>query len=71
MTAPLKVWTYIGFAAALGALVYGIDAIARTIVLGVDVPGYASLLSIMLFFNGLILIGLGVQGDISPASSPR
>lgn len=62
-TAPLKVWTYIGFAAATVALVYGVYVIGRTIVLGVDVPGYASLLSIMLFFNGLMLIGLGVQGE--------
>lgn len=62
-TAPLKVWTYIGFAAAVGALIYGAFVVVRTLVFGIDVPGYASLLSIMLFFNGIILIGLGVQGE--------
>lgn len=62
-TAPLKIWTYIGFFAAVIALLYGAYVIGRTVVLGVDVPGYASLLSIMLFFNGLMLIGLGVQGE--------
>jgi hypothetical protein len=35
----------------------------NTLVNGVDVPGYASLLSVMLFFNGLILMGLGVLGE--------
>lgn len=62
-TVPLKIWTYLGFVAALGALIYGGYVIVRTIVFGVDVPGYASLLTIMLLFNGLMLIGLGVQGE--------
>ncbi len=62
-TAPLKIWTYIGFLAAIAALVYGGVVVVRTLVFGIDVPGYASLLSIMLFINGLVLIGLGVQGE--------
>ncbi|MGI4877327.1 MAG: glycosyltransferase family 2 protein, partial [Janthinobacterium lividum] len=62
-TAPLKIWTYIGFLAALAALGYLGVIVVRTLVFGIDVPGYASLISIMLLFNGLILIGLGVQGE--------
>ena len=62
-TAPLKIWTYIGFLAALVALGYMAVIVIRTLVFGIDVPGYASILSIMLLFNGLILIGLGVQGE--------
>ena len=37
--------------------------ILRTIIFGVDVPGYASLLVVTLFLNGLVLIGLGVLGE--------
>lgn len=62
-TAPLKIWTYIGFLAAFAALAYLGVIVVRTLVFGIDVPGYASLISIMLLFNGLILIGLGVQGE--------
>lgn len=62
-TAPLKIWTYIGFTAALSALVYLGYIVVQTLVYGIAVPGYASLISIMLLFNGLILIGLGVQGE--------
>jgi len=62
-TWPLRSWTYIGLAIASLAFVYGSYIIARTMVLGVDVPGYASLLSLLLFFGGLQLIGLGVVGE--------
>jgi hypothetical protein len=62
-TIPLKIWSYIGFTAALSGVAYMIFIVARTLVTGVDVPGYASLLSFVLFFNGLVLAGLGVIGE--------
>ncbi|MGO4157997.1 glycosyltransferase family 2 protein [Cupriavidus sp. YAF13] len=62
-TLPLRVWTYLGFLIASIAFWYGIFIIARTIVLGVEVPGYASLLSVLLFFGGVQLIGIGVVGE--------
>lgn len=61
--APLKIWTYVGFLVALGAFLYGSVVIARTLFFGIDVPGYASLLTVMLFMSGLQLIGLGVIGE--------
>ncbi|SPA13753.1 prophage-derived bactoprenol glucosyl transferase [Cupriavidus taiwanensis] len=62
-TMPLRSWTYIGVAIALGAFGYGAFIVARTLVLGIDVPGYASLLSALLFLGGIQLIGLGVVGE--------
>ena len=62
-TAPLRVWTYVGAAVALGAFVYAGAIIVRTVVVGVDVPGYASLISVVLFLGGLQLISLGVLGE--------
>ncbi len=62
-TAPLKVWTYLGVTVAFFGFVYMALIMLRTLITGVDVPGYASLLSVTLLFNGLILIGLGVQGE--------
>lgn len=62
-TTPLKIWTYVGFSAATVALFYMLFIIGRTILTGIKVPGYASLLSIMLFMNGIMLVGLGVQGE--------
>lgn len=61
--APLKIWSYIGFAIAAFAGLYGMLIILRTLIYGSDVPGYASLLVVTLFFNGLVLLGLGVIGE--------
>ncbi len=61
--APLKIWSYIGFAIAALAACYGVFIIVRTLAFGVDVPGYASLMVVTLFFNGLVLLGLGVIGE--------
>ena len=35
----------------------------RTLIWGVDVPGYASLLVAVLFIGGLQLIGIGMIGE--------
>lgn len=62
-TLPLRSWTYIGLLIALSAFVYGTFIVARTLIFGVVVPGYASLLSVVLFLGGIQLIGLGVVGE--------
>ncbi|MEM6579676.1 MAG: glycosyltransferase family 2 protein [Pseudomonadota bacterium] len=62
-TLPLRIWAYIGGIISAVALLYMMYIILRTLVLGVDVPGYASLLVVMLFFSGLNMIGLGIMGE--------
>lgn len=60
---PLKVWTYVGFLVACAAFLYGAAIIVRTLLFGIDVPGYPSLLSVVLFMSGLQMIGLGILGE--------
>ncbi|MFC7517209.1 glycosyltransferase family 2 protein [Herbaspirillum sp. GCM10030257] len=62
-TAPLRVWTYIGGLGALLTVTYAIAIILRTLIHGVDVPGYASLLVAVLFFGSLQLISVGLLGE--------
>ena len=62
-TLPLRIWTYFGVAVACAALAYMVFIILRTLVLGVDVPGYASLIVFLLFFSGMNMIGLGIMGE--------
>jgi glycosyltransferase involved in cell wall biosynthesis len=62
-TLPLRVWTYLGVSVALFAVLYMAFITIRTLVKGVDVPGYASLMVVVLFFSGLNMIGLGILGE--------
>jgi glycosyltransferase involved in cell wall biosynthesis len=62
-TVPLKMWTYLGGLSAGGAFIYLIITLVQKIWFGIAAPGYASLLIVMLFFNGLLLLSNGVQGE--------
>jgi glycosyltransferase involved in cell wall biosynthesis len=62
-TAPLKIWTYVGALSALGSFIYLAVTLIQKLAFGIDVPGYASLLILLLFFNGLHMISNGIQGE--------
>jgi glycosyltransferase involved in cell wall biosynthesis len=62
-TAPLRIWTYLGLAVAALAFFYAVFIVMRTLIYGIEVPGYASLLVVTLFLGGIQLIGLGVLGE--------
>ncbi|MFZ5492339.1 MAG: glycosyltransferase family 2 protein [Pseudomonadota bacterium] len=62
-TAPLRLWTYVGAAVAVLAFFYALYIVFRVLWLGIDLPGYASLLVAVLFMGGVQLIGIGVLGE--------
>lgn len=62
-TVPLRIWLYLGFLISFFAFIYGSIIIIKTIVYGIDLPGYASLLSIVLFLGGIQLMGIGILGE--------
>lgn len=62
-TAPLRVATYCGAVVATCAILYGVFVVVHTLVRGVDVPGYASLASMIAFFAGVQLLAIGVIGE--------
>jgi glycosyltransferase involved in cell wall biosynthesis len=62
-TAPLRVWSVIGFVAALIALFAAIVLILRVLLVGPDVPGYASLMVAVLFGFAIQMIAFGVLGE--------
>jgi len=62
-TVPLRSWTYVGLTIAALAFLYGGFIVGRTMMYGNPVPGYASVISIMLFIGGIELIGIGVVGE--------
>lgn len=60
---PLKIWSYIGMVVSLIAFLYGSFLIIRTLLFGVDVPGYASVMVVILFLGGIQLLTLGIIGE--------
>lgn len=62
-TLPLRIWTWCGIAVSLCALAYGLYLVLRTLLFGIDVPGYASLMVAILFLGGIQLLSLGVIGE--------
>ena len=62
-TVPLRIWSYLGGLVALFALAFAMFIAVRTLVFGIDVPGYASLIVSVLFLGGLQLLSLGILGE--------
>ena len=62
-TAPLRVWSVIGFVSALVALAFAIGLIVRVLIVGREVPGYASLMTVVLFGFAIQMMAFGVLGE--------
>ncbi|ATQ68216.1 glycosyltransferase [Methylosinus trichosporium OB3b] len=62
-SAPLKIWAYVGMGVSAFALAMAAFYFWRTVIYGVDVPGYASLIVSIAFFGGMQLFSLGVLGE--------
>ncbi|WP_298915721.1 glycosyltransferase family 2 protein [uncultured Algimonas sp.] len=62
-TVPLKLSTYLSGLLAAGALIYAAYLIVRTLVFGVDLPGYASLMVVVLCAAAAQFFVLGLIGE--------
>jgi glycosyltransferase involved in cell wall biosynthesis len=62
-TVPLRLSIYVGLVASFFAIAYAVGFIVRTLILGVDVPGFPSLIVSVMFFSGVQLVFLGVIGE--------
>lgn len=62
-TLPLRLTTYLGVLISVVAFSYAGWLILRTLIWGVDVPGYASLMAAILCMGGIQLVSLGIIGE--------
>ncbi|MBB3006209.1 glycosyltransferase family 2 protein [Cupriavidus alkaliphilus] len=62
-TAPLRLTTYAGIVVSLLAFIYAAAVVIRTLVHGIDWPGYSSLIAVVLFLGGVQLISVGIVGE--------
>lgn len=62
-TLPLRIWTWCGALVSVAAISYAFYLIFDTLVYGISVPGYASIMVGILFLGGLQLFSLGMIGE--------
>ncbi len=62
-TLPLRIWTLAGLFFSMAAFFYALFLVVRTLVLGIDTPGYASTAVLILTFGGLNMLALGIIGE--------
>ena len=62
-TAPIRLGVYLGLSVSAFAFIYGVIIIAKTLIYGADSPGYASLMTVVLFVGGIQLFFLGLMGE--------
>lgn len=60
---PLRVATVLGLFAAFCAVVYFVVILVQTLVTGIAVPGYATLMSVILLLGGAQLVCIGIMGE--------
>ncbi len=61
--APIRIASVIGLMAALGGLGYGAYIFISALLGNFEVPGFATLVVLISFFSGLILLMLGIIGE--------
>lgn len=62
-TTPLKFASVLGIFISMSAFIYLIFIIVKTIAFGIDSPGYASIITILLFIGGIIILSCGILGE--------
>ncbi len=62
-TAPLRLATVLGSMTGIAALLYLIWVIVEKLVWGIDVPGYATIIVLLLVFGALQLFCIGIIGE--------
>lgn len=62
-TFPLKIASILGFFISCFSFIYLIYIILKTLIFGIDVPGYASIITINLFIGGIIILSCGILGE--------
>lgn len=62
-TLPLRVWSYVGVAVSAMAFVYVLVFLTKTMIFGIDQPGFPTLIVSVMLLGGIQLISLGVIGE--------
>ena len=62
-TKPLRLATLLGFLTSGAALIYLLAVIIEKLVTGIDIPGYATIIVLILFLGSMQLLCIGIIGE--------
>ena len=62
-TAPLRLATFLGGISGIASVLYLIAVILQKLFWGIDVPGYATIIVLILFFGSVQLFCIGIIGE--------
>ena len=62
-TAPLRFSTYLGGLSAIAAVIYLIVVVLQKLIWGIDVPGYATIIVLILLLGSMQLFCIGIIGE--------
>ena len=60
---PLRIMAFVGLLGFIGSMIFIISIIIRKLMLDIEIPGYASTVTLISFFGGLNLFALGLIGE--------
>ena len=62
-TAPLRLSVYLGFFTALAAVIYSLVVLLEKLIYGIAVPGYATIIVLILLLGSMQLFCIGIIGE--------
>lgn len=62
-TKPLRISTFLGGVTAVAALIYLVIVVLEKLIAGIDIPGYATIIVLILLLGGMQLFCIGIIGE--------
>ena len=62
-TAPLRLSVYLGFFTAIAAIIYSLVVLLEKLIYGIAVPGYATIIVLILLLGSMQLFCIGIIGE--------
>ena len=62
-TKPLRIATFLGSITAIVALIYLVVVVLEKMITGIDIPGYATIVVLILFLGSIQLFCIGIIGE--------
>lgn len=62
-TAPLRLATFVGIVSSLWSFLYMLYFFVKSLIWGDSVQGFPTIITVLLFMGGMILLSLGILGE--------